>query len=89
MLPIEFEQAPFREIQVRLDLHDGRLDPRCRSKRCLNARRRDLTGWPAAPTKEPPPIREAAFASLKAPLLPVPAPVDPTDASEEREVSGR
>jgi hypothetical protein len=32
---------------------------------------------------------EAAFASLKAPLLPVPAPVDPTDASEEREAWGR
>jgi hypothetical protein len=39
--------------------------------------------------KEPPPIREAAFASLKAPLRPVRAPVDPTDASEEREASGR
>jgi hypothetical protein len=35
------------------------------------------------------PIREAALASLKAPLRPVPAPVDPTDASEEREASGR
>ena len=31
------------------------------------------------------PIREAAFASLKAPLRPVPVPVDPTDGSEERE----
>src|SRR5262249_10731058 len=40
-------------------------------------------------TKEPPPIREAAFASLKAPLRPVRAPVDPTDASEGREASGR
>jgi hypothetical protein len=40
-------------------------------------------------TKEPPLIREAAFASLKAPLRPVPAQVDPTDASEEREASGR
>ena len=40
-------------------------------------------------TKELPPIREAAFASLKAPLRPVPAPVDPTDASEERAASGR
>jgi hypothetical protein len=39
--------------------------------------------------KEPPPIREAAFASLQAPLRPVLAPVDPTDASEEREASGR
>ncbi|MGA9138180.1 MAG: hypothetical protein WBZ39_09630 [Methylovirgula sp.] len=35
------------------------------------------------------PIREAAFASLKAPLRLAPAPVDPTDASEEREASGR
>jgi hypothetical protein len=34
-------------------------------------------------------IRGAAFASLKAPLHPVPAPVDPTDASEERQASGR
>jgi hypothetical protein len=40
-------------------------------------------------TKEPPPIREAALASLKVPPRPVPAPVDPTDASEEREASGR
>ena len=40
-------------------------------------------------TKEPVPIREAAFASLKAPLRPVPAPVDPTDASEGREASGQ
>ena len=40
-------------------------------------------------TKELPPIREAAFASLKAPLRPVRAPVDPTDASEGREASGR
>jgi len=39
--------------------------------------------------KESPPIREAAFASLKVPLRSVPAPVDPTDASEEREASGR
>src|SRR5215469_7731782 len=36
-----------------------------------------------------PPIREAAFASLKAPLRPVPVQVDPTDASEERQASGR
>jgi hypothetical protein len=34
-------------------------------------------------------IREAAFASLKAPLHPVPAPVDPTDASQEPQASGR
>ncbi len=40
-------------------------------------------------TKEPPLIREEAFASLKAPLQPVRAPVDPTDASKEREASGR
>ena len=40
-------------------------------------------------TKEPPPIREAAFASLGVPLRPVLAPVDPTDASEEREATGR
>ena len=40
-------------------------------------------------TKEPPLIREAAFASLKALLRPVPAPADPTDASEERVASGR
>jgi hypothetical protein len=39
--------------------------------------------------KSRPLIREAAFASLKAPLRPVPAQVDPTDASEEREASGR
>jgi hypothetical protein len=39
-------------------------------------------------TKEPPLIREAACASLKAPLRPVPAQVDPTDASKEREGSG-
>src|SRR5215467_1958431 len=35
------------------------------------------------------PTREAAFASLKAPLRPVPAPVDPMDGSEEPEASGR
>ena len=35
------------------------------------------------------PICEAAFANLKAPLRPVPVPADPTDASEEREASGR
>jgi hypothetical protein len=40
-------------------------------------------------TREPLPIREAAFASLKAPLRPVRAPVDPADASEGREASGR
>ena len=40
-------------------------------------------------TKELPPIREAAFASLKAPLRPVQGPVDPTDDSEEHEASGR
>jgi hypothetical protein len=34
------------------------------------------------------PIRELAFASLKAPLRPVRAPVDPTDAREAREASG-
>jgi len=39
--------------------------------------------------KKLPPIREAAFASLMAPLRPVPALVDPTDASGEREASGR
>jgi hypothetical protein len=42
-----------------------------------------------APPPRPPPIREAAFASLMAPLPPVPALVDPTDASGEREASGR
>jgi hypothetical protein len=40
-------------------------------------------------TKELPPIREAAFASLKAPLRPVQGPVDPTDDSKEHEASGR
>ena len=30
------------------------------------------------------PIREAAFANLKAPLPPVRASIDPTDAREER-----
>jgi hypothetical protein len=40
-------------------------------------------------TKELPPIREAAFASLKALLRPVQGPVDPTDDSEEHEASGR
>ena len=40
-------------------------------------------------TKDPPPIREAAFASLKARLRQVRAPVDPMDASEGREASGR
>ena len=35
------------------------------------------------------PIREAAFASLKAPLLPVPARVDLMDAREEDEALGR
>jgi hypothetical protein len=40
-------------------------------------------------TKEPPLIREAAFASSKAPLRPVPAQVDPADASEERQASAR
>ena len=44
---------------------------------------------PGSETKNPPPICEAAFASLQAPLRPVPAPVDPTDASGEREASGR
>jgi hypothetical protein len=40
-------------------------------------------------TKETPPIRGSAFASLKAPSRPVRAKVDPTDESEEREASGR
>jgi len=35
-----------------------------------------------APSPKPPPIREAAFASLTAQLRPVPAPVDPTNARE-------
>ena len=35
------------------------------------------------------PIREAASASLRAPLRPVPVPVDPADASEEPEASAR
>jgi len=35
------------------------------------------------------PIRELAFASLKAPLRPARASVDPMDAREEREASGR
>jgi hypothetical protein len=35
------------------------------------------------------PIRGAAFANLKAPLPPVRAPIDPTDASEERKAAGR
>jgi hypothetical protein len=35
------------------------------------------------------PIREAAFASLKAPVQPVRAPVDPTDASGEGGASDR
>jgi hypothetical protein len=34
-------------------------------------------------------IREAAFASLRAPLQSVPALVDPLDASEERAASGQ
>jgi len=45
--------------------------------------------WADINTKEQSPIREAAFASLKAPLRPVRAPVGPTDASEGREASGR
>ena len=40
-------------------------------------------------TKEPTSIREAAFASLKAPLRPVPARVDRPDARAEREASDR
>jgi hypothetical protein len=36
-----------------------------------------------------PPIREAAFASLKVPLHPVPVSVDPTGGSEAWEASGR
>jgi hypothetical protein len=44
---------------------------------------------PTSETQKPPPISELAFASLKAPLRPARAPVDPTDASEEREASGR
>jgi hypothetical protein len=35
------------------------------------------------------PIREAASASLKAPLRPAPVPIGPADASEEREASVR
>jgi hypothetical protein len=35
------------------------------------------------------PSRELALASLKAPLRPARAPVDPTDATEEREASGQ
>jgi hypothetical protein len=35
-------------------------------------------------SRRAPPIREAAFASQKAPVRLVRAPVDPTDASEER-----
>jgi hypothetical protein len=40
-------------------------------------------------TEKPAPIREAAFASLKAPVRLVQAPADPADASEEREASAR
>jgi hypothetical protein len=43
----------------------------------------------AKSARRAPPIREAAFASLKAPLRPVPVPVDPMDGNEEREASGR
>jgi hypothetical protein len=39
--------------------------------------------------KTPPPIREAMFASLRAPLRRVLAPVDRADANEEREASDR
>ena len=35
------------------------------------------------------PICEAALASLKAPLRPVPVPAGPTDVSEEREASAQ
>ncbi len=44
---------------------------------------------PGSQTKKSPTTREAALASLTAPLRPVPVLVDPTDASEEHEVSGR
>jgi hypothetical protein len=47
------------------------------------------TGCRTASGQRAAPIREAAFASLKAPLRPGRAPVVPTDASEEREASGR
>src|SRR3984885_9094866 len=40
-------------------------------------------------TKAPSLIREAAFASLQAPVRLVRAPVDPTDAREERQASDR
>jgi hypothetical protein len=46
-------------------------------------------GAKLATSKRAAPIREAAFASLKAPVRLVRASVDPTDASEEREASGR
>jgi hypothetical protein len=51
--------------------------------------RRGLVTPRSETKKSHPPIREAAFASLMAPLRPVPALVDPTDASGEREASGR
>jgi rhodanese-related sulfurtransferase len=54
---------------------------------CYN--RKIQSAWLAVEPKSRPSIREAAFASLKAPLRPVRAPVDPTDAREEREASGR
>jgi hypothetical protein len=53
--------------------------------------RTKLGKYPSAMVRRPEdaPIREAAFASLKARPRPVPVPVDPMDGSEEREVSGR
>ena len=64
------------------------MDRPCRCRKAMSAlpgEIRHRRGTKACP----PPIREAAFASLKAPLRPVPAQVDPTDASEGREASGR
>ena len=48
----------------------------------------EIRAWLAVEL-EPLPIREAAFANLKAPLRPVRAPIDPTGASAERKALGR
>jgi len=65
LLPIYFsDRAPWADIVAKVS------NP-------LQARNSLVT--PGSETKKPPPIREAAFASLKAPPRPVPAPVDPTD----------
>jgi hypothetical protein len=60
------------------------ITPACREYALANSELHRAEEWISGH-----PIREAAFANLKAPLPPVRAPIGPTDASEERKAAGR